>query len=254
MAPVSSAQQRWSLDSINWRAIRHDAVGEPDALFYLVAAASFMESTTDRYTRNLIDQFSDDSEITDWLEQHWLPEEAQHGLALRRYVEFAWPDFAWDRVYAAFLDEFSAYCSVDGLEPTRTREMASRCIVEMGTASYYTTLSRLGCDPVLTTIAHCIAEDEIRHYKHFYRYYCKYQQISPEGRLGVFRALLNRLRMIDGDDSFITMKHLYRARNPGASFDQGVYRDLRRRSRQPIQQHFPHRMCVKMLLKPLELS
>ena len=115
MAPVSPLQQRWSLDSINWRAIRRNPVGEPAALFYLVAAASFMESTTDRYTRNLIDQFSGDDEITSWLERHWLPEELQHGHALRRYVQIAWPNFEWDRVYETFLGEFSAFCRADGL-------------------------------------------------------------------------------------------------------------------------------------------
>jgi hypothetical protein len=70
MAPAFPVQQRWSLDSIDWRAIRSDAVADSEALFYLVAAASFIESTTDRYTRNLIDQFFGDDEITSWLERH----------------------------------------------------------------------------------------------------------------------------------------------------------------------------------------
>ena len=39
-----------------------------------------MESTTDHYTSNLIAQFHGDTEITSWLQQHWLPEEIQHGL------------------------------------------------------------------------------------------------------------------------------------------------------------------------------
>jgi hypothetical protein len=89
MTPASSVQQRWSLDSIDWRAIRGDAVTKSEVLFYLVAAASFIESTTDRYTQNLIDQFFGDDEITSWLERHWLVEEIQHGHALRRYVQIA---------------------------------------------------------------------------------------------------------------------------------------------------------------------
>src|SRR5260370_10093752 len=113
MATVSPLRQRWSLDSINWRAIRRNEVGEPDALFYLVAAASFMESTTDRYTRNLIDQFFGDDEITSWLERHWLPEELQHGHALRRHVQIACPNFEWDRVYESLLQELSPYYSAN---------------------------------------------------------------------------------------------------------------------------------------------
>lgn len=251
---VSPVQQRWSLDSIDWQAIRPDAVAADDALFYLVAAASFVESTTYRYTQNLIDQFSGDEEITAWLESHWLPEETQHGHALRRYVQIAWPEFDWDRVYAAFLAEFSLYCGADGLEPTRLREMASRCVVEMGTASYYTTLSRLAPDPALATIARCVAEDEIRHYKHFYRYFRRYQQIQPASRRTVFSALLNRLRMINGEDSVIALKHLYGARHPGEQIDNRQARKLRRGSGHLIRPHFPYRMCVQMLLKPLGLG
>jgi hypothetical protein len=254
MAPVSSAQQRWSLDSIDWRAIPSAAVGEPDPLFYLVTAASFMESTTDRYTRNLIDQFSGDDEITSWLEQRWLPEELQHGDALRRYVLLAWPNFEWDRVYESFLEEFSAYCCADVLEPTRTREMASRCVVEMGTAGFYTTLSRISREPVLATIARLIADDEIRHYKHFYRYFCRYQQAEPASRPAIFTALFNRLRMIDGEDNVIAIKHLYKSCHPGKEIDRRLYRSLRHRSRQLIGPHFPYRMCVQMLLKPLGLG
>jgi len=213
-----------------------------------------MESTTDRYTANLIAQFSGDDEITDWLERYWLPEEMQHGDALRRYVQIVWPEFDWDQAYASFLEEFSAYCRADELEPTRAREMASRCVVEMGTAGYYTMLSRISSDPVLATIARHIAADEVRHYKHFYRYFRKYQQREPESRYAVTRALLNRLRMIDGQDGKIAVKHVYSAGHPDERFDAHVYRELRRRSRHLIQAHFPHRMCVQMLLKPLGLS
>jgi hypothetical protein len=256
MAAVSSARrQHWSLDSIDWRAIRSDLLNdESDVLFYLVAASSFLESTTDRYTANLVAQFRGDDEITAWLEQHWLPEELQHGRALRRYMQIAWPDFEWDRVYRSFLAEFAAHCCADELEPTRGREMASRCVVEMGTASYYTTLSRLSRDPVLASIARHIANDEIRHYKHFYRYFCQYRKAEATSRPATFAALFNRLRMIEGQDSVIAMKHLYQARHPGEPFDIRICRDLRRGSRRLIQPHFPHRMCVQMLLKPLGLG
>jgi hypothetical protein len=253
-APDSPVQQRWSLDSIDWHAIQSDAARKSEALFYLVAAASFIESTTDRYTRNLIDQFHGDGEITSWLERHWLPEEIQHGHALRRYVQIAWPNFEWARVYESFLEEFSAYCGADGLEPTRTREMASRCVIEMGTAGFYTTLSRISHDPVLATIALRIAEDEIRHYKHFYRYFRRYQQTEPASRRAIFGALLNRLTKINGEDSVIAMKHLYRARHSSEHLDNRICRTLRQRSRQLIRPHFPYRMCVQMLLKPLGLG
>ena len=245
---------RWTLDSIDWASLRREAVADNEALFYLIAAASFVEATTDLYTQNLIDYFAADKEITEWLRAHWLPEELQHGRALRRYVQLAWPDFDWDGVYEGFLPEFAAQCADDGVEPSRSREMASRCIVEMGTASYYRTLSRMTDDPVLTELTRRIAEDEVSHYKHFYRYLKKYQTREAQRRPGIMRACWNRLLMIDGADSRIAMSHIYRARHPGRAFDERLYRQLRRGSRPLIQAHFPHRMCAQMLLKPIGLG
>jgi hypothetical protein len=253
-ADTGPAQPRWSLDSIDWVSLHREAVADNEALFYLIAAASFVEATTDLYTQNLIDYFAADEEITAWLKAHWLPEELQHGRALRRYVQLAWPDFDWDGVYQRFLPEYTAQCADDGLEPTRAREMASRCCVEMGTASYYRTLSRMTDEPVLTQLARHIADDEVSHYKHFYKYLKKYQSREGERRGGIARALWNRLMMIDGADSRIAMGHIYRERHPGQPFDERLYRKIRRGARTLIQPHFPHRMCVQMLLKPLGLG
>jgi hypothetical protein len=254
IATADPAMPRWSLDSIDWGALRRDVVVDDEAMFYLITAASFVEATTDLYTQNLLDYFEDDAEITAWLRVHWLPEELQHGRALRRYVQLAWPDFDWDGVYEGFLPEYSAQCADDGLEPTRTREMASRCCVEMGTASYYRTLSRMTDDPVLSALTGHIADDEVSHYKHFYRYLKKYQARDGEHRVGIARALWNRLMMIDGADSRIAMSHIYREQHPGQPFDEQLYREFRRASRPLIQRHFPHRMCVQMLLRPLGLG
>jgi hypothetical protein len=253
-AAPAPTQQHWTLDSIDWSALRHEAVASNDALFYLIAGASFVEATTDLYTQNLMDYFSDDAEITEWLQTHWLPEELQHGKALRHYVQLAWPDFDWDAVYARFQPEFAAQCAEDGVEPTRSREMASRCIVEMGTSGYYRMLSRMTDEPVLTELARRISDDEIQHYKHFYRYLKKYQRREGQRRGGIVGALWNRLRMIDGEDSRIAMRHIYQARNDGRVLDRRVLKSMRRSWRALIQPHFPHRMCVQMLLKPLGLG
>ena len=253
-AAASPGRKHWSLDSIDWTALRRDAVADSEALFYLVAGASFVEATTDLYTRNLLDYFSSDDEITGWLTEHWLPEELQHGKALRRYVRIAWPDFDWDGVYQDFLPEFTAQCAEDGVEPTRTREMASRCIVEMGTSSFYRTLSQISGDPVLATLTRLIADDEVRHYKHFYRYLQKYRVREGQRRRGIAGAVWNRLRMIDGEDSRMALRHIYRARNGGQPLDDRRLKAMRRSWRGLIQPHFPHRMCVQMLLKPLSLG
>jgi hypothetical protein len=249
----SSARRHWSLEDIPWHAIQHDAVARNKAFFYLVASASLMESATDLYTENLIDFFVDDKEVTSWLEHYWLPEELQHGRALRRYVEIAWPEFGWEPAFRRFVEEFRPFCDV-ALEAARSLEMASRCVVEMGTASYYTTLSRASPEPVLSVLTRRIVEDEVRHYKHFYRFFRKYRGMESPSRAAVAPALWRRLRMSGGDDSFIVLKHVYTARHPGDSFDLGVYRNLRRECGDLVRDHFPHEMSVRMLLKPLGLG
>src|SRR5262245_34680742 len=237
-ADPSVARPHWSLDDIPWQAIRHDALAAKQGFFYLVAAASLMESATDLYTENLIDFFTGDEEVTSWLEQYWLPEELQHGRALRRYVEAAWPEFDWEPAFGSFVEEFRPYCDI-ALESARSLEMASRCVVETGTASYYTTLSRASPDPVLAMLARLIAKDEVRHYKHFYRFFRRYRDTECPSRAAVVPALWRRLRMSGGQDGFIVVKHVYGASFPGLRFDDEAYRDVRRQCRQLARAHFP---------------
>ncbi len=212
-----------------------------------------MESATDLYTANLVTYFAGDAEVTSWLENYWLPEELQHGEALRRYVEVAWPEFDWEPTYRRFVEEFRPFCDTS-LEPTRSQEMASRCVVEMGTASYYRTLSRASPDPVLALVTRRIAEDEVRHYKHFYRYFRKYCDAESPSRGAILAALWRRLRMTGGDDSFIVLKHVYGTHRLGETFDIGVYRSVRRQCRDLLRDRVPHEMSVRMLLKPLGLG
>ena len=219
----------------------------------MIAAASLMESATNLYTANLIEYFAGDDEITAWLKNYWLPEELQHGRALRRYVATAWPDFAWDKVREGFVEEFRPFCD-EALEASRGLEMASRCVVETGTASFYTCLSRASPDPVLALLTRRIAEDEIRHYKHFYRFFRKYREIERPGRTAVAPALWRRLSMTGGEDRHVVLKHVHAARQPGARFDERVYRRLQIQCRALMRPHFPAEMSVRMLLKPLALG
>jgi hypothetical protein len=251
---IAAERPHWTLDDIDWPSLRRDIVADNEPMFYLIAGASFVEATTDLYTENLMNYFSADDEITSWLKAHWLPEELQHGEALRRYVQLAWPDFDWDGVYARFRPEFTRQCAEDGIEKTRTREMASRCIVEMGTSSYYRTLSRMTDEPVLSDLTRRISDDEVRHYKHFYRYLRKYQRREGQRRVGIVSALWTRLRMIDGEDSRIAMRHIYQERNGGRTLDNRGLKHVRRGWRPLIAPHFPHRMCMQMLLRPLGLG
>src|SRR5260370_33747180 len=98
--------------------------------------------------------------------RRWEPEELQHGAALKRYVDAAWPNVDWDGAYQSVFLEYAQTCSMDALEPNRALELAARCVVETGTSSFYTMLAEIDREPVLTQLAARIRADEVRHYKY----------------------------------------------------------------------------------------
>ena len=244
----------WSIEDIPYGALARTTVRDDAQLFYTLATASFVEITSDLYTRNLIEFFRGDAEVEAWLAHGWEPEELRHGAALRRYVETAWPEFDWADGYRRFMAEFTQFCSVDQLAPTRALEMAARCVVETGTASFYGMLSEMSPEPVLRQLTARIRGDEVRHYKHFYRYYRRYCALERPSRRAVLRTLWNRVGEVDAEDAFYAFKHVYLARHPGAAFERGDYVAFRAGFRGLAQRHFPYAMAVKMLLKPLGLS
>src|SRR5258708_8674981 len=48
--------------------------------------------------------------------------------------------------------------------------MIARCIVEIGTSSYYSALREAAAEPVLQEICRHIAADELRHFRLFYKH------------------------------------------------------------------------------------
>lgn len=245
---------RWRHEDLPYESIDRAAMADRTVIFYLLAIASFVEITTDLYTRNLIDYYGDDDEIRGWLASGWEPEELQHGRALRRYVQEVWPDFDWESAYASFIDEYRDCCKVELLGPTHTLEMARRCIVETGTCSYYTMIQRLSPCPVLGQLARNIRTDEAGHYRHFYGYFERYRGSEATTRRQILKTLIARVREIDGEDGYIAYKHVWLARNPGRSFEKRYYRRFSRTVRALATQYYPFRMAMHMATKPLGLG
>lgn len=219
----------------------------------MVTTASLLESTTHLYSRNLAEHFAAEPELAGWVRNGWEPEELQHGRALREYTLTAWPDFDWEAAYAGFLEDFRAVSKPEALLPTMSLELVSRCVVEMGTAGYYTALSRASPDPVLAAVTHHIYEDEVGHYKQFYRHFLRLRGVEGVTRTQVAKALWHRLTMMRDEDTYLALKHVRAQQFPGAGYGPGVHRDVVKRCRRLAARHFPHQMAVKMLLKPLDL-
>jgi len=254
MPDAARARANWSPGDIPYGTIDPSRVANDLYLFYMVAAASLVEINSDLYTRNLLEYFHGDTEISDWLVQHWQHEEIQHGEALKRYVNTVWPRFDWDRALHRFNADYARLCRPERLGPTRTQELAARCVVETGTASLYTMLSRLSPEPVLAGLFSLIRNDEVWHYRYFYHFFLRYQRRETPGHFAVARTLWQRVREVENEDAYYAFKHVYLERHPARRFHEHAYRMFRRHYVSLARRYYPYEMAVRMFVKPLGLN
>jgi hypothetical protein len=243
----------WCLQDLNFASIDIARTRERDDIFALVCSASLIESGSDLYTHNLVRYFAKDAEVCDWLQDHWEPEELQHGQALKAYVQHVWPEFDWNSAYADFLKQYSKLCTAENLEPTRGQELAARCVVEMGTTTYYQALNSVCDEPVLRGLAWRIRNDELQHYGRFYRYFLKYQSQEPVSRSLVVAALWRRLAELRQSDTEIALRCAadwrFGERKAPPSFDA-----IRKQALGLVRVQYPIKLAMRMTLKPLQLN
>ena len=200
---------RWTLADIPWDSFDPARV-DADAL-KIVKAASLVEYNGDDYAAYLCSVFSDDPEFQESA-RIWGQEEVLHGKALARWAAMADPDFDFEASFKRFTDGFrlplGAESSVRG---SRTGEFVARCIVEIGTSSFYAALRDTTDEPVLKAICEKTAADEVRHYNLFRTQMNRYQLLEGVGfwrRLGIALA---RLRETEDDE----LAYAYHAANGG---------------------------------------
>jgi hypothetical protein len=243
----------WRIEDIDMSRIDRQRAAANEDLLLLLCAASFTESGTALYTSNLSTFFNDDPEVSAWLNVEWEPEELQHGRALKTYIAHVWPEFDWDTAFRNFFEEYSQICIIEEFEKTRALEMVARCVVETGTATLYRAIGTCSDEPVLKQIADNIRTDEVRHYKHFFRFFKKYNRIEGHGRLAVLGALMRRVMEIKKEDKEIPLRHAFATRYPERVGDPAYNRELSARVNKLVRRNLSAEMCVKMLLKPLDL-
>ncbi len=244
---------RWRLEDLDLQAVDRRAVAGRDDIFLLACSASFIESGTDVYTRNLLEYFAGDHEFGAWLRQRWEPEELQHGRALRAYVEHVWPDFDWQAAFAEFFAEYSALCTLDELEPSRGRELVARCMVEMGTTTYYQALNALCDEPVLRDLTWRIRTDEVQHYKQFYQRFLRYRRSEGLGRAQVMAALWRRLAELRRSDADVALRHAAAWRWRESPAPPALH-EVRQQVFERVRTEFPVELAVRMIIKPLQLG
>ncbi len=186
----------WSLDDIPWKDFEPAKV-DPD-LLRIAKAASLVERNANDYAIYLCNIFDDNPEFQKIVHQ-WAREEEQHGEALRRWVEMADANFDFEKSFRRFTEGFRIPIDADrSVRGSRTGELIARCVVEVGTSSYYSALADTSEEPVLEKICRNIASDEFRHYKLFYTYM---QHYYPKDRPSIFARLRIALgRILESED------------------------------------------------------
>jgi hypothetical protein len=244
---------RWRIEDVDFSRIDVVAVRDDAFLFCMLASASFVEILSDVYSRNLIEHFCDDVELTSWLKEYWQQEEVQHGQVLKAYVKKVWPEFNWEAAHAAFWQEYSSLCLAEQLEEYRSLELVGRCVVETGTSTFYRAIHNYVTEPVLRQIIDNIATDEASHYAHFRRHFARHNAVERHGFLAVVAAIWRRMWEIGGDDAYIAFKHVYAARYPNHVFQESDWQQFHKTLKRNARRFYPHSMAVKMLIKPIPM-
>jgi hypothetical protein len=200
----------WTLDDIRWDDF--DRVRVDPEIVAIVKAASLVEYNGAAYAHHLCRIFADDPDFQA-AARRWGEDEIRHGEALARWAALANPEFdfaaAFSRFQAGYRVDFDRAASRRG---SRSGEMVARCMVEVGTSSYYAALRDAVREPVLRQICRNIAADEVRHYMLFYRNLARCLEAE---RVGFWRRLRIALLRIaeSGDDE---LAYAYYAANETA--------------------------------------
>src|SRR5262249_42639871 len=157
----------WALDDIPWDLFDRNKV-DPE-IVRIVKAASLVEYNGGAYAHHLCRIFHDDPDFQQDA-RRWGEEEIQHGKALARWATLADPEYDFEGAFQRFQAGYQVgFDLAVWRRGWRSGEMIARCMVEVGTSSYYTALRDAVEEPVLKEICRNIAADEIRHYKLFYK-------------------------------------------------------------------------------------
>jgi hypothetical protein len=206
---------RWTLDDIPWDRFDRSKL-DPDVV-RIVKAASLVEYNGGAYAHHLCRIFHDDPDFQRTA-RRWGEEEIQHGRALARWAGLADPNYdftaAFDRFQEGFQVDFDRDVSSRG---SRSGEMIARCMVEVGTSSYYAALRDGVQEPVLKAICRNIAADEIRHYKLFYT---NLTRCLERERIGFWRRLrVGFGRIAEAQDDELACAY-YAANETGGTYDR----------------------------------
>jgi hypothetical protein len=106
-------------------------------------------------------------------------------------------DESFERYRNGYKIDINADASIRG---SRTGELIARCMVEIGTSSYYTALGEQTEEPVLKEVCKLIAADEYRHFKLFYDHMKRYLAREKLSFLQRLRVAAGRVGESEDDE------------------------------------------------------
>lgn len=239
----------WTLDDIHWEQFDRSQL-DPE-LLRMVKAASLVEHNGVAYAHHLCRIFADDPEFQ-LAARRWGEEEVQHGVALARWAAMADPEFDFAAAFARFRDGFKVdFDSSRSRRGSRAGEMVARCVVEIGTSSYYSALREAAREPVLREICRHIAADEVRHYRLFRK---NLERVLARERLGRWARLRVALgRVAESEDDELAYAY-YAANESQRAYDRRYYSHAYARRALALYRSHHVARGVAMLLKAVGLT
>ncbi len=229
---TTAARLHWQLSDVAWD--RFDPARVDTDTLRVVKAASLVESNGSSYADYLCGVFHDDPAFQA-AARTWAAEEQQHGRALARWAKLADEHFDFDACFARFAETIQLPVGAErSVRGSRCGELIARCMVEVGTSTYYSALAEATEEPVLKEICGRIAADEHRHYKLFYTHMKLYQAKERLSLWQRVRVALGRVRETNDDE----LAFAYYAGNGarGAYVRKTCSRAYARRTYQPVDE------------------
>lgn len=242
--------EHWKLADVDWTAFEPSMV-DPDIL-KLAKAASLVEYNAGDYAEYLKHVFHDDPDFQS-AAVVWAAEEVRHGEALARWARMADPNFDFEKCFKRFTDKIKLPVGDrQSVRGSRTGELIARCIVEVGTSSYYSALAGATKEPVLREICTRIAEDEIRHFKLFRTTMERYQPTERLGLISRIRIVLDRISETDDDELAFAY---YVANHDGdGPYDREIHGNAYKRRAYSHYRHGHVERMVAMMFKAIGLK
>lgn len=206
----------WTLDDVSWD--RFEPSGVDPEMLCIVKAAALVEYNAGDYVAYLCNVFSGDRAFQD-AARRWGEEEIQHGLALSRWAKRADPTFDFEAALARFRAGYSIAVDADGsIRGSQAGELVARCVVEVGTSSYYTALAAATDEPVLKEICQRIARDEVRHFRMFRDHLDRYLAAAPISRMQRLSIAIGR--MAESTDDELSFAYYAANAAPDETYDR----------------------------------